>query len=79
VGLLLYAGKLLRKYGVESRGPHLGKLAGTVLKDSQTGKLYRRKKNCYHSYLRVRSLPQFAEQIGFTIERKQRRLRVACS
>src|SRR3989442_5201561 len=44
VELLLYARELLRKFGVESTGPYLGKLAGTVLKDSQTGKLYKRKK-----------------------------------
>ena|SRR5437016_11643780 len=79
VELLLYVGELLRKYGVESRGPYLGKLAGTVLKDARTGKLYKRKKNCYYSYMSVRSLPQFAEHIGFMIERKQRRLRAVCT
>jgi len=79
VELLVYARELLRKFGVESTGPYLGKLAGTVLKDSQTGKLYKRKKNCYYSYVSVRNLPQFAEHIGFTIERKQRRLRAACT
>src|SRR5439155_19844824 len=41
------------------------------------GSCTKRKKNCYYSYMSVRNLPQFAEHIGFTIERKQRRLRAA--
>jgi hypothetical protein len=68
VELLLYVGELLRKYGIESRGPYPGKPAGTVIRDSRTGRLYKRKKNCYYSYVSVLALPQFAEHIGFMIE-----------
>jgi len=72
--LLLYIQDLLGHVDVETTGLHLNTKAGTRLVDSKTGRTYIRRKNCYSFGVRVRSLPRFRENIGFTIRRKQERL-----
>jgi intein-encoded DNA endonuclease-like protein len=73
--VLVYAQKLLRKrFGIEATGPwpHIQK--GTIKHDPMTGKQYKTKKDCYYIYIGAESLPRFYRYIGFTIQRKQKRL-----
>jgi intein-encoded DNA endonuclease-like protein len=56
--LLVYAQRLLRRFGIESTGPWL-------LKTSE---------DYYYIYIRAESLLKFYRHIGFTIRRKQKRL-----
>ncbi|OLD11470.1 MAG: hypothetical protein AUI50_04200 [Crenarchaeota archaeon 13_1_40CM_2_52_14] len=51
--------------------------AGTNLKDPRTGRIYVRKKDCFQFSVRNQSIPRFAEYVGFTIQRKSKRLREA--
>jgi intein-encoded DNA endonuclease-like protein len=72
--VLVYAQRLLRRFGIESTGPwpHIQK--GTTMHDPRTGKLYKTKKDCYCIYIRAESLLKFYRHIGFSIRRKQKRL-----
>jgi intein-encoded DNA endonuclease-like protein len=71
---LIYAQRLLRKFGIESTGPWLHKQKGTTRYDPKTGRLIESKKDCYYIYIRAESLPAYYRYIGFTIKRKQKRL-----
>jgi len=73
--VLVYTQKLLWKYfGIEATGPWPHKQKGTTMHDPRTGKLYKTKKDCYYIYIRTESLLNFYLYIGFTIEKKQKRL-----
>jgi intein-encoded DNA endonuclease-like protein len=72
--LLSYVRELLCTFGIETGNPHLCSPAGSILKDPRTGKLYKRRKNCYRIDIGAKGLPQFAKHIGFSIQRKKKRL-----
>jgi intein-encoded DNA endonuclease-like protein len=73
--VLVYAQKLLWRYfGIEATGPWPHKQKGTTMHDPRTGKQYKTKMDCYYIYIGTESLPNFYLYIGFTIERKQKRL-----
>ncbi|OLB68311.1 hypothetical protein AUI06_11280 [archaeon 13_2_20CM_2_52_21] len=66
--MLLYIQDLLWHADIGTTQLHLNTKAGTRLIDSKNGRTYIRRKNCYALHVRARSLPRFAESIGFTIE-----------
>ncbi|MEM1955079.1 MAG: LAGLIDADG family homing endonuclease [Nitrososphaerota archaeon] len=74
--LLEYVIYLLKKIGIEttSEKPILRRLAGTLLRDPDTGKIYKRRKDCYYVQVSMKSNLTFYEKVGFTIERKRKRL-----
>jgi intein-encoded DNA endonuclease-like protein len=72
--VLVYAQRLLRKFGIESTGPWPHKQKGTTIHDPRTGKQYKANKDCYYIYILAKSLPKFYRHIGFTVRRKQKRL-----
>jgi len=72
--LLLYIRDLLSKLKIETTEPRVGTRAGTELKDPENGRTYTRNSDCFSLRIRVKSLPQFARDIGFTINRKQQKL-----
>jgi intein-encoded DNA endonuclease-like protein len=73
--VLVYAQRLLRKrFGIEATGPWPAVQKGTIMRDPRTGKQYKTKKDCYYIYIGAESLPKFYRYIGFTIQRKQKRL-----
>jgi intein-encoded DNA endonuclease-like protein len=72
--VLVYAQRLLRRFGIESTGPWLHVQKGTIMHDHRTGKQYKANEDCYYVYIRAESLPKFYRYVGFTIRRKQKRL-----
>jgi len=74
VELLTYVKALLKRLNIESTGAKLCIRQGTIMRDPKTGKQYARNKDCYRIYIRTRSNTNFHKNIGFTIEKKQRRL-----
>ena len=72
--LLLYIQDLLNQHRVETSGLYLHRSKGTALLDPKSGKVYFRRKDGFSFIVRTKSLPQFAKVIGFSIERKQKRL-----
>jgi len=67
--------RLLSSLGIETTGPHLrGEKGGT---GSIKGKLYHVNKDQYYVYVRTSSLLAFSYSVGFTIVRKQERLKEA--
>jgi intein-encoded DNA endonuclease-like protein len=72
--VLVYAQKLLRRFGIEATGPWPDKQKGTTMHDPRTRKQYKTKKDCYYIYIGAESLPKFYRYVGFTIRRKQKRL-----
>jgi intein-encoded DNA endonuclease-like protein len=72
--VLVYAQRLLRRFGIESTGPWPHKRKGTTMHDPRTGKQYKTNEDCYYIYIRTESLPKFYRYVGFTIRRKQKRL-----
>jgi len=72
--VLVYAQRLLRKFGIESTGPWPHKQKGTTMHDPRTRKQYKTNEDCYYLYIGVESLLNFYLYIGFTIRRKQKRL-----
>jgi intein-encoded DNA endonuclease-like protein len=72
--VLVYAQRLLRRFGIESTGPWPHKRKGTTMHDPRTGKQYKTNEDCYYIYIRAESLLKFYRYIGFTIPRKQKRL-----
>ncbi|GBC70397.1 hypothetical protein HRbin02_00164 [Candidatus Calditenuaceae archaeon HR02] len=75
--LLTYVIYLLKKIGIETTSdePKLRVRAGTPIRDPETGKVYRRRKDVYYVYISMKSNLTFYEKVGFTIERKRRRLK----
>lgn len=75
--ILLYVQYLLRRYfSIETTGLRKGSKPGTF---KRNGKTYRHNKQMYYLHIRARSLGLFQRFIGFTIERKKRRLSEAIS
>jgi len=72
--LLLYIQDLLNQHRVETSRLYLHRSKGTALLDPKSGKVYFRRKDGFSFIVRTKSLPQFAKEIGFSIERKQKRL-----
>jgi intein-encoded DNA endonuclease-like protein len=72
--VLVYAQRLLRRFGIESTGPWLHVQKGTIMHDPRTGKQYKTNADCYYIYIRTESLPKFYRYVGFTIRRKQKRV-----
>ena len=77
--LLNYVRDLLRTLKIETGEPYVATEAGTILKDPRTGKIYKRRHDCYNLVIRMKSRAQFASHVGFSIQRKQRLLRTATS
>jgi intein-encoded DNA endonuclease-like protein len=75
--LLRYLQTILKQANIETTSLRLGTSAGTNLKDPRTGRIYVRRKDCFRFSVRMQSIPRFAEYVGFTIERKSKRLREA--
>ena len=72
--VLFFVKHLLRELRIETGKLYVQKIAGTILKDPRTGRLYARKKNCYALRVRSKSVLDFTNIVGFTIERKQQKL-----
>ncbi|GBC71017.1 hypothetical protein HRbin02_00793 [Candidatus Calditenuaceae archaeon HR02] len=74
--LLKYVIYLLKKIGIETTSdePKLQLQAGTPLRAPNTGKLYKRRKDKYYVMIRMSFNKRFYENVGFTIDRKRRRL-----
>jgi intein-encoded DNA endonuclease-like protein len=73
-GLLKYVQRLLKRFGIESTGPWPRKVKGKPMHDPRTGKQYPRNTDCYEIYIRASSNADFYRCIGFTIQRKRKRL-----
>jgi intein-encoded DNA endonuclease-like protein len=63
---------LLRKFGIETKGPDLLYRKGSIMYIK--GRRCRRRHNVYRIYIRPRDALKFYKYIGFTIKRKQQRL-----
>ncbi|MDW7986946.1 MAG: LAGLIDADG family homing endonuclease [Nitrososphaerota archaeon] len=72
--LLRYVTRLLADLEIETTGPHLKTRRGTLMKCPKTGRIYKTNKDVYYIYVRSRSFPTYYRKVGFTIERKQKRL-----
>jgi len=74
--LLEYVICLLKKIEMEttSEKPRLLRRAGTPFRDPRTGKMYRTKKDVYYVRVSKKSNQVFYIKVGFTIERKRKRL-----
>jgi intein-encoded DNA endonuclease-like protein len=72
--LLTYVKDLLKLLGIKSTGPWPKRLQGKTFYDHKKMKRYTYKKKCFHIYIRAGSNVNFYKNIGFTIERKQKRL-----
>jgi intein-encoded DNA endonuclease-like protein len=72
--LLIYVKELLRRLGIESTGPKLHYLRGTIFYDPRTGKQYTHNKDAYVIYIRASSNTNFYRYVGFAMTRKQARL-----
>jgi intein-encoded DNA endonuclease-like protein len=71
--LLIYVKELLRRLGIESTGPKLHYLRGTIFYDPRTGKKYTHDKDVYVIYIRASSNTNFYRYVGFAMTRKQAR------
>jgi intein-encoded DNA endonuclease-like protein len=72
--LLTYVKDLLKRLGIESTGPWPTRRQGKTFYDHKKMKRYMHNKDEYYIYIRAGSNMNFYKNIGFTIERKQRRL-----
>jgi hypothetical protein len=75
--LLTYIQLLLTKVNIEVLPLRVRTRTGTTITDPRTGQTYLRKNDCFSFGVRARSLARFQEFIGFTINRKQRRLEIS--
>ncbi|MEM1979893.1 MAG: LAGLIDADG family homing endonuclease [Candidatus Caldarchaeum sp.] len=72
--LLLYVRDLLRKINVETTSePKLHTPAGTSVR-GRNGKVYKTRKDLYYLQIRKSSNENFYDMVGFTIDRKRKRL-----
>ncbi|GBC70478.1 hypothetical protein HRbin02_00246 [Candidatus Calditenuaceae archaeon HR02] len=71
--LLEYVIYLLSRIGIETTSdePILRQRAGTPIRDPETGKVYRQRKDCYYVKVSKKSNLTFYEKVSFTIERKR--------
>jgi len=74
--VLFFVKDLLRELHIETGKLYVEKIAGTILKDPRTGRLYARKKNCYALRVRAKSVLDFTTTVGFTLRRKQKLLEI---
>src|SRR5436309_6218419 len=74
LSLLFYVKKLLTKSRILTNKPYVMNRAGSILKDPHTGRIYKRRKDCYVMRVSSMGLLRFAREIGFSIERKRRLL-----
>ncbi|MEM0451301.1 MAG: LAGLIDADG family homing endonuclease [Nitrososphaerota archaeon] len=76
--VLKYTIYLLEKIGIEttSKEPKLFQRAGKLIVDRSTGKIYKGNKDNYYVRVRKESNRTFLKKVGFTVERKRRRLEV---
>ncbi|MEM1944320.1 MAG: LAGLIDADG family homing endonuclease [Nitrososphaerota archaeon] len=74
LGLLEYVKQLLESLGIGTTGPHLNNKHGMTLRNPKNGKIYTKKRDVYSVYIPAEYRLRFYQRIGFTIERKQRRL-----
>ncbi|MCF8885693.1 MAG: hypothetical protein L4877_07915 [Aigarchaeota archaeon] len=74
VQLLQYVRKILNLLGIRTTGPKIHVKKGTTIYDRRKGKTYTAKKNVYYIYVRKSDVLRFYQLIGFTIQRKQKRL-----
>jgi intein-encoded DNA endonuclease-like protein len=72
--LLLFVRSLLYQFEIGALGPYLTSRAGTILRDPSTDRVYQRRKDVYMLVVRKRDLPRFAQDVGFTIFRKDKLL-----
>ncbi|MEM1954750.1 MAG: LAGLIDADG family homing endonuclease [Nitrososphaerota archaeon] len=74
--LLEYVTYLLNKIGIETTSdkPRLHGRAGNSIRNPKTGKIYKTRKDVYYVAIRAKSNLMFYEKVGFTIERKRKRL-----
>jgi intein-encoded DNA endonuclease-like protein len=73
--LLTYVKDLLKRLGIESTGPWPERQQGKTFYNPKTMKRYIYKKDEYYIYIGAGSNINFYKNIGFTIRRKQRRLK----
>jgi hypothetical protein len=64
----------VRRLGIESTGPKLHYLRGTIFYDPRTGKQYTHNKDAYVIYIRASSNTNFYRYVGFAMTRRQARL-----
>ena len=74
VQLLQYVRKILNLLGIRTSKPKIHVKKGTTFFDRRNGKTYVTKKDAYRIYVRKLDALKFYKLIGFTIQRKQRRL-----
>jgi intein-encoded DNA endonuclease-like protein len=72
--LMLYVQELLKRFGIETRGPRPTTKQGTPFYNPLRGKVYEHKKDVYVLYVRKCNNYEFYKYIGFTIRRKHERL-----
>jgi intein-encoded DNA endonuclease-like protein len=72
LSLLSYVRKLLAESGISTSIPRVTHRAGSILKDPHTGRIYKRRKDCYVMRVSPADLLRFARKISFSIERKRR-------
>ncbi|MEM0452992.1 MAG: LAGLIDADG family homing endonuclease [Nitrososphaerota archaeon] len=74
VQLLQYVRRILNLLGIRTTEPKIIKKKGTTIFDRRNGKTYTRRKNVYYIHVIASDRLRFYQLIGFTIQRKQKRL-----
>jgi len=72
--LLLYVQELLKRFGIESRGPRVVLKKGRTFYNPLRGKVYKYNKDVYVLYIKANCTANFYYYVGFTILRKRARL-----
>ncbi len=72
--LMLYVQELLKRFGIETRGPRLKSKQGTPFYNPLRGKVYIHKRDVYVIYVETNCTVNFYRYVGFTILRKRARL-----
>jgi intein-encoded DNA endonuclease-like protein len=72
--LLLYVQELLKRFGIESRGPRVVLKKGRTFYNPLRGKVYKYNKDVYVLYVKANCTANFYYYVGFTILRKRARL-----
>jgi len=72
--LLQYVRKILNILGIRTTRPKICTKKGTAFFDRRRGKTYTAKKDVYRICVRMSDVLRFYQRIGFTIQRKQKRL-----
>ncbi|MEM3952592.1 MAG: LAGLIDADG family homing endonuclease, partial [Nitrososphaerota archaeon] len=74
IQLLQYVRRILNLLGIRTTEPKIIKKKGTTIFDRRNGKTYTRRKNVYYIHVIASDRLRFYQLIGFTIQRKQKRL-----